>query len=104
MKLTCIRTGRKHVEALQLEDVKQIVTNSYIVETERTTVSNRIAGATVTVPSVRRTLANLFDPCLTRTHVLRQSCRFFLKYLWYAAAIGFISSTNLRAATLLLIL
>jgi hypothetical protein len=52
MKLTCIRTVRKHVEALQLEDVKQIVTISYIVETERKTVSNRIAGATVTVPSV----------------------------------------------------
>ena len=46
MKLTCIRTVRKHVEALQLEDVKQIVTISYIVETERKTVSNRIAGAT----------------------------------------------------------
>ena len=44
------------------------------------------------------------DPCLTRTHVLRQSCTFFLKCLWYAKTRGFFSSTNLRAATLLLIL
>ena len=71
---------------------------------KRKNVSNRIAGAIVTVPSVRRTLANLFDPCLTRNHVLRQSCRLFLKCLRYAKTHVFFSSTNLRAATLLLIL